>query len=148
MSGASALQEAADSVDSSNSTASASGANRGVRLRFIDTADRQMPVAILEWQRRAPLLADLVALFADLGLRVANHELLPSGDDSDAHAHRFGFGTDEINWPAATPNLLRSCPRRYTPNLLPTPLPRGRLCTPNPSNDWRRWSVNSTAWKG
>ena len=90
------------------SSAGAVREDSGVRLRFIDTADQQMPVAILEWQRRAPLLADLVALFADLGLRVANHELLPSGDDSDAFVHRFGFSTDEIDWSAATPNLLRA----------------------------------------
>ncbi|KQU56731.1 glutamate dehydrogenase [Rhodococcus sp. Leaf278] len=87
--------------------------NSGVRLRFIDTADQRMPVAIMEWQHHAPPLADLVALFADLGLSVANHESVHSGDtdtDTDTDAapvHRFGFIAHESHWSAATPNLLR-----------------------------------------
>ncbi|MBY4128254.1 NAD-glutamate dehydrogenase [Rhodococcus fascians] len=81
--------------------------NSGVRLRFIDTANRRMPVAIMEWRSDAPLLADLVSLYADLGLRVAHHELLPPGDHSDAPVQRFGFDTDGIDWSATTSDLVR-----------------------------------------
>ena len=108
MSDARAVRDASASSDPQMGTASATTEkNSGVRLRFIDTANRRMPVAIMEWRRDAPLLADLVSLYADLGLRVAHHELLPPSDHSNAPVHRFGFDTDDIDWSATTSDLVR-----------------------------------------
>ena len=77
------------------------------RLRFVDTADAlPEPAAVMVWPQGTPLLAELVALFADLGLRVASHEQLPAGEPGSPLVHRFDFSTGDFAWDAETPGLL------------------------------------------
>ncbi|RZL79569.1 MAG: glutamate dehydrogenase [Rhodococcus sp. (in: high G+C Gram-positive bacteria)] len=77
------------------------------RLRFVDSADAlPEPAAVMVWPQGTPLLAELVALFADLGLQVASHEQLPAGESGTPMVHRFDFSTGDFAWDAETPGLL------------------------------------------
>ncbi|MCQ4118209.1 NAD-glutamate dehydrogenase domain-containing protein [Rhodococcus tibetensis] len=77
------------------------------RLRFLDSSDAGSErAAVMVWPQGTPLLAELVALFADLGLQVASHEQLPPADSGTPVVHRFGFRTDDSDWDTATPGLV------------------------------------------
>jgi glutamate dehydrogenase len=76
------------------------------QLRFLDPADTGSGrAAVMVWPQ-APLLAELVALFADLGLRVASHEQLPAVESGETVVHRFDFSTDGSAWDSTTPGLV------------------------------------------
>ncbi|MBB3038835.1 NAD-glutamate dehydrogenase domain-containing protein [Hoyosella altamirensis] len=66
---------------------------------FTSPTRDEAPVAFLSWPDSAPLLADLVATFADLGLRVASHESVGGG-------HRFTFCPPDFAWKEGTAAML------------------------------------------
>jgi len=80
------------------------------RLRFLCLGDAaREPAAVVVWPDGAPLLAELVAMFANLGLRVAGHEQLPHPGQQVppcASAHRFDFCALDVMWTAQTPALV------------------------------------------
>ncbi|MDJ0393944.1 NAD-glutamate dehydrogenase [Rhodococcus sp. G-MC3] len=85
----------------------ATSAGDTARLRFEEAHDApDRPSAIMVWPKNTPLLADLIALFADLGLQVATHEHVHSGQADGPLVHRFEFCTDTTGWDDSTAGLL------------------------------------------
>ncbi|MFE3291367.1 NAD-glutamate dehydrogenase domain-containing protein [Rhodococcus sp. NPDC059234] len=80
------------------------------RLDFLDAgAAQRHPAAIMVWPGGTPVLAEVVATLANLGLRVATHaELDPAGLDLPATvtAHRFDFCSPAFPWTERAARLV------------------------------------------
>ncbi|WP_242676715.1 NAD-glutamate dehydrogenase domain-containing protein [Rhodococcus sp. ABRD24] len=102
-------------------SAAPSPESAGPALRFQPAAHRDDSTltAVLTWPHGTPLLADLVEMFAHMGLCVATHELLPGrGSDVDetdvaetdvaetTTVHLFTFCPSSAPWEASTANLV------------------------------------------